>query len=81
MSKGKRYTQEFKIEAVKQTNKRGYSVAEASERLGICTKKINGVLPFTIIKLNSSHSKTEKNAVPNSLCTPLRLRIFSKRLA
>ena len=40
MSKGKRYTQEFKIEAVKQTNERGYSVAEVSERLGICTKTL-----------------------------------------
>ena len=28
MSKGKRYTQEFKIEAVKQTSERGYSVTE-----------------------------------------------------
>ena len=40
MSKGKRYTQEFKIEAVKQTNERGYSVAEVSERLGICSKTL-----------------------------------------
>ena len=40
MSKGKRYTQEFKIEAVKQTTERGYSVAEVSERLGICTKTL-----------------------------------------
>jgi transposase len=40
MSKGKRYTQEFKVEAVKQTNERGYSVAEVSERLGICTKTL-----------------------------------------
>ena len=40
MSKDKRYTQEFKIEAVKQTNQRGYSVAEVSERLGICTKAL-----------------------------------------
>jgi hypothetical protein len=30
MSKGKRYTQEFKIEAVKQITERGYSVAEVS---------------------------------------------------
>ncbi len=28
MSKDKRYTQEFKIEAVKQITERGYSVAE-----------------------------------------------------
>jgi transposase len=30
MSKGKRYTQEFKIEAVKQITERGYSVAEST---------------------------------------------------
>lgn len=40
MSKGKRYTQEFKIEAVKQITERGYSVAEVSERLDICTKTL-----------------------------------------
>jgi len=40
MSKGKRYTQEFKVEAVKQITERGYSVAEVSERLGICTKTL-----------------------------------------
>lgn len=40
MSKGKRYTQEFKIEAVKQITDRGYSVADVSERLGICTKTL-----------------------------------------
>ena len=40
MSKGKRYTQEFKIEAIKQATERGYSVAEPSERLGVCTKTL-----------------------------------------
>jgi len=40
MSKGKRYTQEFKIEAVKQITERGYSVVEVSERLDICTKTL-----------------------------------------
>jgi transposase len=40
MSKGKRYTQEFKSEAVKQITERGYSVADVSERLGICTKTL-----------------------------------------
>jgi len=40
MSKGKRYTQEFKREAVKQVVERGYSVAEVAERLGICTKTL-----------------------------------------
>jgi len=40
MSKGKRYTQEFKIEAVKQITERGYSVAEVSERLGLSSKTL-----------------------------------------
>jgi transposase len=40
MSKGKRYPEEFKREAVKQVVERGYSVAEVAERLGICTKTL-----------------------------------------
>lgn len=40
MSKGKRYTDEFKIEAVKQVTERGYSVQEVAERLGISTKSL-----------------------------------------
>ncbi len=40
MSKGKRYTQQFKEKAVKQLVDRGYSVAELAERLGICTKTL-----------------------------------------
>ncbi|SFD64863.1 transposase [Pseudoalteromonas denitrificans] len=40
MSKGKHYTQEFKVEAVKKITERGYSVSEVSERLGICTKTL-----------------------------------------
>lgn len=40
MSKGKRYTEEFKIEAVKQVTDRGYSVQEVAERLGITTKSL-----------------------------------------
>ena len=40
MSKGKRYTEEFKVEAVKQVTERGYSVQEVAERLGISTKSL-----------------------------------------
>jgi len=40
MSKGKRYTEQFKHEAVKQIVERGYSVAEVAERLGVCTKTL-----------------------------------------
>jgi transposase len=38
MSKGKRYTEEFRREAVKQVVERGYSVSEVAQRLGISTK-------------------------------------------
>jgi len=40
MSRGKRYTDEFKIEAVKQVTERGYSVAEVAERLGTTTHSL-----------------------------------------
>jgi transposase len=40
MSKGKRYTEQFKQEAVKPVIERGYSVAEVTDRLGICTKTL-----------------------------------------
>ena len=31
----KRYTEEFKIEAVKQITERGYSIADVANRLGV----------------------------------------------
>ena len=40
MSSGKRYTEEFKIEAVRQVTERGYSVAEVAERLGTTTHSL-----------------------------------------
>jgi transposase len=41
MSKGKRYTEEFKIEAVKQVTERGYSVQDVAERLGVTTNSVS----------------------------------------
>ena len=38
--KGKRYTKEFKIEAIKQVTDRGYSVAEVAVRLGTTTHSL-----------------------------------------
>ncbi len=38
--KGKRYTEEFKREAVKQVTERGYSVAEVAQRLGTTTHSL-----------------------------------------
>jgi transposase len=36
----KRYTEEFKVEAVKQVTDRGYSVAEVAARLGTTTHSL-----------------------------------------
>ena len=38
--KRKRYTEEFKSEAIKQVIERGYSVMEVSSRLGISDKSM-----------------------------------------
>ncbi|MFC0446339.1 transposase [Pseudidiomarina halophila] len=40
MSKGKRYTEEFKVEAVKQVTERGHSVYDVADRLGISVKSL-----------------------------------------
>jgi len=40
MSKGVKYTKEFKQEAVNQVTIHGYSVNDVAERLGICTKSL-----------------------------------------
>lgn len=37
---GKRYTEEFKREAVKQVTERGHSALDVSERLGVSNKSI-----------------------------------------
>ena len=37
---GKRYTEEFKIEAVKQVPDRGYSLLDVADRLGVTTKSL-----------------------------------------
>lgn len=37
---GKRFTEEFKIEAVKQVTERGYSVADVAKRLGTTTHSL-----------------------------------------
>ena len=37
---GKRYPEEFKIEAVRQVTERGHSVADVAKRLGITTRSL-----------------------------------------
>ena len=38
---GKRYPEEFKIEAVKQVTDRGYKVSEVARRLGVTSKSLH----------------------------------------
>lgn len=38
---GKRYTEEFKIEAIKQITERGYKQSEVAERLGVTIKSLH----------------------------------------
>ena len=40
MSKQQRYTEEFKLAAVKQVTERNYPVAEVAERLGISSHSL-----------------------------------------
>ncbi len=37
---GKRYTQEFRDEAVRQVTQKGYSVADVADRLGVTTHSL-----------------------------------------
>ena len=37
----KRFTDEFKIEAVKQVTERGYSLSDVAKRLGVTTKSLS----------------------------------------
>ena len=37
---GKRYPEEFKIEAVKQVTERGYKASEVAQRLGVTSKSL-----------------------------------------
>jgi len=40
MSKGNRFTEEFKLEAVKQVVERGFGVADVSKRLGVSSHSL-----------------------------------------
>lgn len=38
---GKRYSEEFKIEAIKQVSERGYKASDVAKRLGVTTKSLS----------------------------------------
>ncbi len=54
----KRYTEEFKIEAVKQVTERSYSVAEVAKRLGTTTHSL-----YSWLKRYGQQSPQQANRV------------------
>lgn len=65
---GKRYPEEFKIEAVKQVTEKGYSVAEVATRLGTTTHNL-----YTWIKrYDQGQSKATKHKDSTAELTRLK---------
>ncbi len=71
---GKRYPEEFKIEAVKQVVDRGYSVADVARRLDVTTHSL-----YAWIKKYGPHS-AEQNAQTESQAEIRRLQKELKRV-
>ena len=63
----KRYTEEFKIEAVKQVTERGYSVAEVAERLGTTSHSLYAWM--------KRYGEKRRIGIPKLLSQLLRIRI------
>lgn len=74
----KRYTEEFKIEAVKQVTERGYSVADVAERLGTTTHSLYAWLKKYGEPLPQQSAKTDLQEENAKLKAELR-RITEER--
>ena len=74
----KRYTEEFKIEAVKQVTERGYSVADVAERLGTTTHSMYTWLKRYGEKSPRQASKIDDQATIAELKAELR-RVTEER--
>ena len=68
----RRFTAEFKAEAIKQVTERGYSVAEVSERLGVSTKSL-------YLWLRKSNASTKDWKINDSQLEIARLKAALKR--
>lgn len=71
---GKRYTEEFKIEAVKQVTERGHAAAEVAARLGVSAHSL-----YQWIK-RYSLPPTERKAVDDQQAEMKRLKAELKRV-
>ena len=78
MSSGKRYTEEFKIEAIKQVTERGYSVADVAERLGTTTHSMYAWLKRYGEQSPQQANKTDDQATIAELKAELR-RVTEER--
>jgi transposase len=58
---GKRYTEEFKAEAVKQVTERGHPVAEVASRLGVTTHSLyEGLRKYSVSSQERQISQSEE---------------------
>jgi transposase len=58
---GKRYTEEFKAEAVKQVTQRGHPVAEVASRLGVTTHSLyEGLRKYSVSSQERQISQSEE---------------------
>lgn len=61
---GKRYTEEFKIEAVKQVTDRGYPVADVAERLGISQHSLyQWVKQFSVPETQRAEARNQQDEI------------------
>lgn len=68
----RRFTAEFKAEAIKQVTERGYSVAEVSDRLGVSTKSL-------YLWLRKANASTKDKKINDSQLEIARLKAALKR--
>lgn len=78
MNSNKRYTEEFKIEAIKQVTERGYSVADVAKRLGTTTHSLYAWLKRYSEQSPQQASKTDNQAEIAQLKAELR-RVTEER--
>ncbi len=57
-----RFTEEFKIDAIKQITERGYSVADVSRRLGVSTHSLYGWIKRYSVSLGNDAKKDDQSA-------------------
>jgi transposase len=76
---GKRYTDEFKIEAVRQVTERGHRVVEVAQRLGITTHSLySWIQKFGKAKAKAYSPEVEQSAEVRRLKAELR-RVTEER--